>query len=694
MLRVIRNPLFAATHALHGTPRKVSSHLHPKSKNIHAQTNAVTGLYKRVYSTVIAGGRGYKSSGWGGNGIQWSAIGALTALLLASSRQTHCKPDVISPPVEVAVSPVPSKSLLRRLKQKMSQLWQAIQERFRKWWRMLVRTGTLATIFVPVFSTLPVAMTFQYSQFINAAENIDFWWWSALRMAIRASGPCTIKLAQWMATRPDLFPFCVCRNLQELQFDASPPRAVAALWHETEAAITEAVGPEWKKLYSIKGDKLLGSGCVARVYLGHIIATQQPIAVKVIHKNVADTIATDIEIMLWLTSWMELIPGVTNLSMTEIVEEFSILMLSQLDLRREAQALMKFRKNFGCDKKENIVGSSGSAASTVRTNDGFAHRAYITNKVAVTFPMPLPGLAFKNVLFETFEEGEVISKYLDPRVRFPLETAAEHRHISTHAIQNVDAATLHALATAGVDVMLKMIFEDNFLHADLHSGNIIVKNMRTDAQEGANSSTKRQGEGLVVSMIDAGLTAELNDEDRRNFLDLFAALVKNDGRRIGRLMIERNSKNSLRGVPLTHAQSENFQNRMHEVVSSVHESGLALGRISICDLLQKVLVACYESNVKLDSKFVSIMLALGVLEGMGRRLDPDVDLLKAAAPQVLKASAKFGLYYAAQKLREAQRQHASRHPSRATLTGLVAADNTYPRTRNEEFNLNIDEKGV
>lgn len=80
---------------------------------------------------------------------------------------------------------------------------------------------------------------------------------------------------------------------------------------------------------------------------------------------------------------------------------------------------------------------------------------------------------------------------------------------------------------------------------------------------------------------------QLNDEDRRNFLDLFAALVRNDGRQIGRLMIERNSKNNLTGQPLTQKQFELFQERMHDVVSQVHESGLALGRISIGDLCKK-----------------------------------------------------------------------------------------------------------
>ena len=584
----------------------------------------------------------------------WTGIGAVVALCLFDTRQAECENAVFSNPIVTSsTSPIISDSLISRLKEKMLNFFNFLRTKIKKLWRMLIRTGTILSIYLPVFSTLPIAMAFQYERFVKADESVDFWWWRALRLAIRTSGPCMIKMAQWIATRPDLFPFCMCRNLQELQIEASPPKIN---WKDTEDTITDALGPDWKSLYKIDEAKVLGSGCVAQVHLGQVIATNQPIAVKVIHKNVAENIAIDMEIMGYLSSWLEVLPGVHNLSMSEIVEEFRILMISQLDLRKEAEALKRFRHNFGCDYNERATGPFG-----------FGYKRYITNKVAVTFPLPLEGLAFKNVLFETFEEGEVISKYLDPRVRFPVESHPTKRAVSTN-IENVDASTLHALATAGVDVMLKMIFEDNFIHADLHSGNIIVKNMRTSAQENAHSSTKREGEGLCVSMVDAGLTAELNDEDRRNFLDLFAALVRNDGRQIGRLMIERNSKNNLTGQPLTQKQFELFQERMHEVVSQVHESGLALGRISIGDLLQKVLLACYENNVKLDSKFVSIMLALGVMEGMGRRLDPDVDLLKAAAPQVLKASAKFAAYYAAKTLREAQRQHASRHPSRALAT--------------------------
>lgn len=47
---------------------------------------------------------------------------------------------------------------------------------------------------------------------------------------------------------------------------------------------------------------------------------------------------------------------------------------------------------------------------------------------------------------------------------------------------------------------------------------------------------------------------------------------------------------------------------------------------------------CYTHQVKLEPKFVSVMVALGVVEGLGKRLDPEVDVLKRAAPYVFKAA--------------------------------------------------------
>jgi aarF domain-containing kinase len=49
-------------------------------------------------------------------------------------------------------------------------------------------------------------------------------------------------------------------------------------------------------------------------------------------------------------------------------------------------------------------------------------------------------------------------------------------------------------------------------------------------------------------------------------------------------------------------------------------------------------VLCYTHQVKLESKFVAVVIAIGVLEGLGRRLDPEIDIILRAAPYVLRAA--------------------------------------------------------
>ena len=95
-------------------------------------------------------------------------------------------------------------------------------------------------------------------------------------------------------------------------------------------------------------------------------------------------------------------------------------------------------------------------------------------------------------------------------------------------------------------------------------------------------------------------------------------------------------------------------------VRSVHASGLSLGKVGIGSVLTTVLQLCYKHQVcgnmttstvciadmvmrllqvRLEGRYSSLIVALGVMEGIGRQLDPEVDLMKMAAPYVLHAVA-------------------------------------------------------
>lgn len=153
---------------------------------------------------------------------------------------------------------------------------------------------------------------------------------------------------------------------------------------------------------------------------------------------------------------------------------------------------------------------------------------------------------------------------------------------------------------------------------DLHPGNIVLlPTMDSQAH---------------LAFIDAGLAVELEKEDRRNLVDLFKAVIHNDGYAVGKLMIDR-SRDASKVI-----DGDIFAAEMKAVVNEVHQVGLDLGKISISQLLQRVLMLCYQHQVKLEPRYATVIIALGVVEGLGRQLDPEVDILKRAAPYVMKAS--------------------------------------------------------
>ena len=179
------------------------------------------------------------------------------------------------------------------------------------------------------------------------------------------------------------------------------------------------------------------------------------------------------------------------------------------------------------------------------------------------------------------------------------------------------------VARIGVNAFLEMCFSHNFVHGDLHPGNILVSARTPDDSTGRPAVTK-------VSFVDAGITSELSANDRRNFVALFAAIVKRDGRRAGRLMID-------------HARSDDcvdpdaFCEGIGRLVDSALGHHLRLESIQVSSLLAQAFALACKHRVKIESNFANVCIAIMVLEGVGRELDPSLDILQVAAPIVLRS---------------------------------------------------------
>jgi len=149
-----------------------------------------------------------------------------------------------------------------------------------------------------------------------------------------------------------------------------------------------------------------------------------------------------------------------------------------------------------------------------------------------------------------------------------------------------------------------MVLVDNFVHADLHPGNILVKR---DSQE--------KGGKLSLVFIDVGLTTTLDPEDMRNFVELFAAVAQGRGKDAARLMMTRAKYED--GVPC-YIDPDGFVSGMSDLISSVNTSSFRLSEVRIGAVLQEVMRLCRTHHVKVDPSFTQLISGIALLEGVGR----------------------------------------------------------------------------
>ena len=165
-----------------------------------------------------------------------------------------------------------------------------------------------------------------------------------------------------------------------------------------------------------------------------------------------------------------------------------------------------------------------------------------------------------------------------------------------------------------------------------------LRSLRNDPSAWRTELTKIHDEGYLpeIVFIDAGLVTTLDSHNRRNFLDLFRAIAEFDGYHAGELMVERCRTPELAVDP------ETFALKMQHIVLQVKRKTFSLGQIKISDILHSVLKAVRDHHVKMEADFVNTVISVLLLEGIGRQLDPGLDLFKSALPILRQLGRQMG----------------------------------------------------
>lgn len=159
----------------------------------------------------------------------------------------------------------------------------------------------------------------------------------------------------------------------------------------------------------------------------------------------------------------------------------------------------------------------------------------------------------------------------------------------------------------------------------------IARHLRNIAKEqtkwhGELERLDNEGYQPELVFIDTGLVTELSQKNLKNFLELFTAIAQFDGYRAGQLMVERCRS------PEAVIDEETFALKMQRLVLSVKSQTFSLGKIRISDVLSEVLQNVRTHHVKMEPDFVNTVISVLLLEGIGRQLDPNMDLFANALP--------------------------------------------------------------
>ena len=162
-----------------------------------------------------------------------------------------------------------------------------------------------------------------------------------------------------------------------------------------------------------------------------------------------------------------------------------------------------------------------------------------------------------------------------------------------------------ALARAGVEIFFTQVFRDGFFHADMHPGNILVAD-----------------DGRYVA-LDFGIMGTLTETDKGYLAQNFLAFFNRDYRRVAQAHLDA-------GWVPPETRVDAFEAAIRAVCEPVFARPLK--EIYFGKLLLRLFQTSRRFNVRIQPQLVMLQKTLLNIEGLGRELDPDLDLWRTAKP--------------------------------------------------------------
>ncbi len=204
----------------------------------------------------------------------------------------------------------------------------------------------------------------------------------------------------------------------------------------------------------------------------------------------------------------------------------------------------------------------------------------------------------------------------DPHVVFPelVDDLCTDRVLTMEFIDGVKEEALESvgcsrkfLGKKGIEIISRMIYQHGFVHADLHPGNLFYL------------------AGNRVALIDLGLVAALNDDSRDVIARMNGYILMGRGAELARMIYDESIIKNVRDYAAYEREVVDFVSRIH---------GRPLAELQITVLIGELFDILRRHHIRAAADFTVVNIAMMVAEGLGRKLDPTLDLSIEALPYI------------------------------------------------------------
>ena len=373
-----------------------------------------------------------------------------------------------------------------------------------------------------------------------------------LRQQLENLGTTYIKLGQFLSTRGDLLPADILSELSFLQDRVTPMAGLNA-----KLEIERSLGQPLDKIFCSIDVQPLATASIAQIYKATLLDGTEVI-IKLVRPNVVKKIRREMKDLGEITKYLcERHQLAERLKLSQIVRDQELIMLQETDMLSESQNQIDLRANF---PNSNLLK---------------------VPRVYTKFTRP-------NLIVMGYADGIPIGDIEKLRER------------------GVD---FKVLAEKGVNTFFKQVFEDNFFHADMHSGNILV--------DIADPKDPR------YIALDCAIMGSLRDDDRRYLAQNILAFFKRDYRRIAELHLDS-------GWIPPQTDVDALTKVIEELCEPIYQKPLE--EISFANFLTELFRAANAFSIEIQPQLVLLQKTLLYVEGLGRRLYPQLNLWETAMP--------------------------------------------------------------